>query len=283
VAFQANFVLGMAQLVNPNYTVERWHTCLVCYFCLILAACVNIWGRFLLDKLGRIMIVFNLLSFVIVIVVILAMDDHKQTGEFVFVTFQNNTGFSTGYASLLGILQAAFGMTGYDATAHMTEELHDARNTAPKAIIWSVWIGTITGFIFLTAAMFCIGNLEVAQTSLVPLIPIFQSATGSVGGALGLTILVTVIALVSLWFLMAQSSRVVFSFARDRGLPFSDAISYVHPTLHTPVNAILVVLVVNIGLMSIYFGTVEGFNTVLAISTEAFCMSGSICRERKAC
>lgn len=44
-----------------------------------------------------------------------------------------------------------------------------------------------------------------------------------------------------------------------------------HPTLHVPVNAILLVLVTNMGLMSIYFGTVEGFNTVLAISTEAFC------------
>ena len=44
-----------------------------------------------------------------------------------------------------------------------------------------------------------------------------------------------------------------------------------HPTLHVPINAILLVLVTNMGLMSIYFGTVEGFNTVLAICTEAFC------------
>ena len=70
---------------------------------------------------------------------------------------------------------------------------------------------------------------------------------------------------------MAQSSRVVFSFARDHGLPFSNVISRVHPTLHVPVYAILLVLVINMALMSLYFGTVEGFGTVLAISTEAFC------------
>lgn len=154
-----------------------------------------------------------------------------------------------------------------------TEELHDARNTAPKAIIYAVWIGTFTGFAFLIAAMFCVGNMEaVASTPTgVPLIAIFENATGSVAGALGLTILITIIALVSLAFLMAQSSRVVFSFARDRGLPFSGVIGRVHPTLHVPVYAIGTVLVINIGLMSIYFGTVTGFNTVLAISTEAFC------------
>jgi choline transport protein len=65
----------------------------------------------------------------------------------------------------------------------------------------------------LIAAMFCIGDLDAVVTTPtgVPLIAIFQEATGSVGGALGLTILITIIALVSLWFLMAQSSRVVFS------------------------------------------------------------------------
>ena len=198
----ASFVLGMAQLANPSYTIERWHTCLMCYLLLILAAAMNIWGRHLLDKMGKVMITFNLLSFVAVIVVILALDDHKQDARFVFVEFQNKTGFSTGYASLLGILQAAFGMTGYDATAHMTEELHDARRTAPKTIIWSVWIGAVTGFAFLIAAMFCIGNLDAVSTTPtgVPLIAIFQEATGSIGGALGLTILITIIALVSLVF-----------------------------------------------------------------------------------
>ena len=106
-------MLGMAQLANPSFAIERWHTCLVCYCILIIAALVNIFGRFLLDRLGRVMIIFNLLSLVIVIITILAMDDHKQDYRFVFGTFHNDTGFSNGYACLLGLLQAAFGMTGY--------------------------------------------------------------------------------------------------------------------------------------------------------------------------
>ena len=98
----ANFVLGMAQLANPSYTIERWHTCLLCYFLLIIAAAVNIWGRHLLDNMGKIMIIFNLLSFVVVIVVILAMDDHKQSADFVFVDFNNETGFGTGTFAFVG-------------------------------------------------------------------------------------------------------------------------------------------------------------------------------------
>lgn len=271
----ASFVLGMAQIAHPDYVIERWHTCLVCYLVLILAAAVNVWGRHLLNKMGKIMITFNLVSFVVVIVVILAKDQDKATAAFVFKEFNNNTGFGNSYASLLGILQAAFGMTGYDATAHMTEEMKNARHDAPKAIIWSVWIGTFTGFAFLIAAMFCIRNLTAIETTAtgVPLIAIFYEATGSVGGAIGLTTLITIIALVSLCFLMAQSSRVVFSFARDHGLPFSGTISKVHPTLHVPIYSILTVLIVNMALMAIYFGSITGFNTVLAISTEGFYLS----------
>ncbi|OAP57273.1 hypothetical protein AYL99_08011 [Fonsecaea erecta] len=271
----ASFVLGMAQIAHPDFVIERWHTCLVCYLVLILAAAVNVWGRHLLNKMGKVMITFNLLSFVVVIIVILAKDQQKASAAFVFKDFNNNTGFGNSYASLLGILQAAFGMTGYDATAHMTEEMRNARKDAPKAIIWSVWVGAFTGFAFLIASFFCIRNLTAIETSStgVPLIAIFYEATGSVGGAIGLTTLITIIALVSLCFLMAQSSRVIFSFARDHGLPFSGIISKVHPTLHVPTYSILTVLVVNMALMAIYFGSVTGFNTVLGISTEGFYLS----------
>lgn len=113
----ANFVLGIAQLCNPSYTIERWHTCLLTYLVLILAAAVNIWGRRALEPMGRIMIIFNLVSFMAVVVTVLATNNQKQSADFVFKDFQNFSGFGTANASLLGLLQAAFGMTGYDATA----------------------------------------------------------------------------------------------------------------------------------------------------------------------
>ena len=98
---------------NPDFVIERWHTCVVAYTLLILAAAVNIWGRRTLERLSQFMIVFNIVSFVVVVVVILARDDDKQSASFVFKDFQNNSGFGTAYASLLGLLQSAFGMTGY--------------------------------------------------------------------------------------------------------------------------------------------------------------------------
>lgn len=155
----------------------------------------------------------------------------------------------------------------------MTEEMKDARKDAPKAIIWAVWIGAITGFMFLIAVCFCIGDINEAATSStgVPIFQIFLSSTGSFAAAMTLSVQISIISLISLAFLCAQSSRLAFAFARDGGLPFSAFFSKVNPKSQVPVNAICLVVTVNIALMSIYFGSVTGFSTILAISTEGFC------------
>lgn len=131
----ANFILGMANLANPDYTIKRWHTVLVAYAIVAFSVTLNIWGRRLLDKISSTILIWNIVSFVVVVVTILATNDNKQPASFVFKDFQNSTGFSSAFAAILGLLQAAFGMCCYDAPAHMTEEMKYARKQAPQAIV----------------------------------------------------------------------------------------------------------------------------------------------------
>ena len=151
--------------------------------------------------------------------------------------------------------------------------MRNASREAPKAIILSVYIGAITGFIFLISVCFCIGDISATATSStgVPLIQIFYNSTQSVVGACFLASLITVIVLVCANFLLAEGSRSLFAFARDRGLPFSHIFSKVEKKRQIPVYAILLACVVQMALNSIYFGTVTGFNTVISIATEGFC------------
>lgn len=213
----SNFVLGMAQLSHPTYTIERWHVSLLCYLISIAACASNIFLPHLLDKISRGILLWNLGSFFIVIITILATNDHKQPAHFVFKDFQNFSGFPNSYTAVLGILQSAFGMCCYDAPAHMTEEMKDARRSAPKAIVWSVYIGAVTGFVFLISACFCIGDIETVATTPTgtPLIQIFFDSTGSSGGSCALASLITVIVIFCANSLMAEGGRAVWAFARD--------------------------------------------------------------------
>ncbi|KUJ19226.1 amino acid transporter [Mollisia scopiformis] len=271
----ANFILGQANLVNPNYTIERWHTVLVAYLITLFAAFVNLWGARILDRISKGLLIFNITAFIVTIVTILACNKNKQSPSFVFKDFQNFTGFSASMAGIIGILQPAFGMCCYDAPAHMCEELKDASKQAPRAMVMSVYIGAITGFVFLISVCFCIGDInQVADTpTLVPLIQIFFDSTNSNVGSCFLATLIVIIDLGCANALLAEGARSLYAFSRDHGLPFSSIISKVESKHHTPVVAILLGTIVQMAFNSIYFGTVTGFNTVIAIATEGFYLS----------
>jgi choline transport protein len=268
-----NFILGTAQL-NYGFTIERWHTVLVTYLIALLAAGSNIYLPNILNRLSKFIFCWNMLSFVVCLVTILSTNDHKQSAKYVFKDFQNTTGWSAPYTACLGILQGAFGMCCYDAPAHMTEEIKDARRKAPQAIIYSVYIGFATGFVWLIALCFCIGDIETTSGTAtgVPVIEIMFNSTNSIAAASTLASMIAVIATVASNSLMAEGSRAVYAFARDHGLPYSELLSSVSRR-QVPVYAIILTTIVQMAFNSIYFGTTTGFNTIIAIATQGFCKS----------
>ncbi len=157
----------------------------------------------------------------------------------------------------------------------MIEEMRNASREAPKAIVMSVYIGAVTGFIFLISICFCIGDITSTAGSPtgVPLIQIFYDSTNSVVGTCFLSSLIVVIVLVCANALIAEGSRSLFAFARDHGLPFSELFATVESKRQVPVYAILLACAVQLALNSIYFGTLTGFNTVISIATEGFYLS----------
>ncbi|KAL8742311.1 MAG: hypothetical protein Q9190_005188 [Brigantiaea leucoxantha] len=209
----ANFILGQANLSFPSYEIERWHTVLLAYLIALSSTAVNLYGPHLLEKISRGILVWNVLAFVIVIVVILACNDHKQSADFVFHDFQNFTGFTPGFAAILGLLQSSFGMCCYDAPSHMCEELVNASIEAPRAIIMSVYIGAVTGLVFLISVCFCIGDITTTAESStgVPLIQIFYDSTNSKARAAFLRLHATEVSLYHVYSLkLIKSDRFQF-------------------------------------------------------------------------
>lgn len=266
-----NFVLGVAQL-NHGFTIERWHTVLLAYLITFLAAISNIYLPHILNKLSKAIFIWNLTSFIVCLTTILSTNKQKHSANYVFRDFSNFSGWNAPYAACLGLLQSAFGMCCYDAPAHMTEEIKNARKQAPRAIVMSVYIGFLTGFIWLIALCFCIGDLETTASSPtgVPVIEIMYHSTRSVGATSTLASMISVIAIVCANSLMAEGSRAVYAFARDNGLPFSDALSGVS-SKSVPVYAVVLTAVCQMAFNSIYFGSTTGFNTIVAIATQGFC------------
>ena len=80
----ANFILGQANLVNPPYEIQRWHTVLVAYAITWIATFINMWGSTILDKVPKLALFVNIVSFIVTVVTILACNKNKQSALFVF-------------------------------------------------------------------------------------------------------------------------------------------------------------------------------------------------------
>lgn len=85
----------------------------------------------------------SVIACIVISVVILSMGDHTSA-DFVFTDFSNETGWSDGMAWILGLLQSALSLIGYDAVCHMVEEMPRPSSDAPQAIMYSILIGGAT-------------------------------------------------------------------------------------------------------------------------------------------
>lgn len=112
----------------------------------------------------------------------------------------------------------------------MSEEIENAAVNVPRSMITSILLNGALGFGMLLALLFCLGDLEKVTSTpptQYPFMAIFLQATDSRSASTAMAALVTVLGLCATIAFVASSSRMYWSFARDRGLPFAKQLSKV--------------------------------------------------------
>src|SRR4029453_14782939 len=218
-------------------------TCLIFLYIFVVHGLFNPFGFNLVRLLSDVSAWWHLIG-VAVIVGVLAIvpDQHKPLSE-VFFEVHNATGFTFAgasvYAVLIGLLMAQYTYTGYDASAHVAEETHDASMAAPRGLVVSVVVSVIAGFVLLFAITWSIQDYEAERTTALGLPPA-QIFIDSVGHNLG-TFLLFICVVAQFFCGMASvtaNSRMSYAFSRDGALPGSRIWRRVNPRTGTPTNSI---------------------------------------------
>jgi amino acid transporter len=164
-----------------------------------------------------------------------------QSVSFVFTHFVNNTGFSFAgapiYVFLIGLLLAQYTFTGYDASAHMTEETHNAAIGGPRGIVWSIVVSLFAGWLLLIGVTSAIQNYTAEATAVVPPAQIFVDAVGKNLGTFLLFIVVGAQFYCGMSSVTANS-RMIYAFSRDGAVPGSQFWHKINPRTRTPTNSI---------------------------------------------
>lgn len=164
------------------------------------------------------------------------------------VTFTNLTGAEGGFwprsesttlAFLSGLLLTVYTITGFDASAHTSEETHDAAVNVPRGILRSVLWSVLFGYLMVATFVLVLPDVREGVRQGPGFI---EALLGTVPRGLAVAIGLGLFAANYLCGLacLTSASRMMYAFARDGGLPASNALRRVDARFKTPVTAVWV-------------------------------------------
>ncbi len=280
VAVTAGIDFGLAFFINAflnivfGVSTAPIVTIVILAIVLFIHGLLNTFGIRLVKLLNDVSVWWHVVGVAAIVLVTVVLNQHSRTDlGTVFSTFVNNSGSGGDnpewpgvilfgiplYVILIGFLNAQYTLTGYDASAHMSEETHDAHLSAPRGIVFSVVVSVIMGFILLTAMNVGITPdkvfpaadgtangaagyqhaLDSAATlsNAGPPITIWIDAVGQTGGLLVLLLVIGAQFYCGMSSVTANS-RMIYAFSRDGAVPFSKFWHRINPRTRTPTNSI---------------------------------------------
>ena len=140
---------------------------------------------------------------------------------------------------LSGLLLVCYTITGFDASAHTSEETRDAANNVPRGIVKAVIYSVIFGFIMVATFVLVMPDLAEGVKQGYTF---FDALLHQLPNGLRIILSIGIFVANYLCGLacLTSCSRMMFAFSRDGGLPVSGLLRKIHPTLKTPVIAIWV-------------------------------------------
>jgi amino acid permease (GABA permease) len=241
IDFGAAFFLNALLDLQWGFDTRPWHTIVLFAAILLLHGALNTFGVRVVAILNNVSVWWHILGVLLIVGVLAFVPAKHQSASFVFGHFVNNTGWgSTFYVALLGLLLAQYTFTGYDASAHMTEETHDAARSGPRGIVNSILVSLVAGWVLLIGVTFAIQNYDNAVNAPDTGVPPAQIFVDAVGLTTAKFLLLVVIG-AQLFCGMSSvtaNSRMIYAFSRDGALPASAFWHRINARTRTPTNAI---------------------------------------------
>lgn len=192
------------------------------FLVLTLHALLNIFSSPLVALFNTISVWWHVLGVAVIVAILVIVPDTHQSANFVFTDRINNSGFSMSmywfYILPVGGLLTMYTITGYDASAHVSEETHNAAEVAPKGVWRSVFYSAVIGWIVLLAITFAATDVPAINDAAGFSPTIFETALGG-GWAKTVIIISTIGQLFCGMACLTSCSRMMYAFSRDGAVP----------------------------------------------------------------
>lgn len=244
---------------------------------LLIHGLINSFGSKTLARMTSGYVVVNLgTTFVIIIVLLATTPLHEMQGGQAFSKL-NDSEQATGYTGMggtalsffLGLLSVQFVMSDYDATAHISEEVHRAAIAAPVAIMIAVAGTGLIGWLLNIVLVICSGDVASRNFDTFPgglaMAEIMYMRFGKVG-----FLVVWPFVCLTAFFVVTTATqanaRTLYAFSRDHGLPDRGFFAKVNKRMGTTINAVWLVVFFCILLGCLGFASYYAVSAIFALA-----------------
>ena len=220
--YNVDFIFNFAS-ANVHYDA---HVVFV-LFALILAlhGVINVFSGHLVSIFNGVSVWWHVIGVAIIVILLVAVPSHHASFSYVFGHRSYGVGgFSHGmywfYVLPLGFLLTMYTITGYDASAHVSEETHGASMSAARGVWRSVFYSAAIGWVLLLALTFAVQSKDISKISSAgfPALAILSSALSS-SAAKAVILISTIGQLFCGMACVTSASRMTFAFSRDGAIP----------------------------------------------------------------
>ena len=211
---------------------------------LLLITVLNIYGVKLVAIVNNTGVFFEILGMVVFAVFLAVVHNNQGLGVIFSSSATGNYGQFPASTTLgfflVGMFMSLYVVYGFDTASTLSEETHDPKREAPKAVLASVIGAFVIGAIFLWGVLIAVPNMKEAVTGFFGAQTVIESVMTSFGSTLYLLVVSAAIFVCCL-AILTSTIRLGFSMARDNQLPFSKPLARVSPRLHTPILSCIVI------------------------------------------
>ncbi|KAL8813288.1 MAG: hypothetical protein Q9223_007073 [Gallowayella weberi] len=259
------------------FAAEPYQIYLIFFAITLLCNAVSALGNKWLPYLDTFAIFWTFAGLICIVVCVLAIAKNgRHDAAYVFREFDpSNSGWTAGWSFCVGLLHAAYATSSTGMIISMCEEVQQPATQVPKAMVGTIVLNTIAGLIFLIPLVFVLPDQAelAALVSAQPTPVIIKSAIGSTGGTIALLLPLLVLALFCGIGCTTASSRCTWAFARDGAIPGFRWWKQVNQRLDVPLNAMMMIMVVELLLGLIYFGSSAAFNAFSGVGVICLTLS----------
>jgi urea carboxylase system permease len=249
---------------DPTLTSSDGATNAVLLGALLIAftTVVNALGVGLMSRINAAGVTLELIG-IVVLVVLLVLNAERGPDA---VLHQTGAAPSSSYfaAFIVSALMAAYVMVGFDSAGELSEETHDPRATAPRAILKALCVAAAGGGLLLLAGIMAAPSLTDGRLASEGL-PYVLTSQLSEPVAKVLLADVAIAVCVCTMAIQTAGTRMLFSMARDGALPGSRQLAAVSRRTGTPVLPAILVGALAIGVMAVNVGDASIFTALTSV------------------